>query len=215
MTLVRHYMTGNLAAGSNHLALDDAAPAAATSSTGWTCGTTAAFRYAAMDSQTKRAATALTTTNPSGNPPDNALGDCFRTPAPISGIVSANNSPRWSIQLISARSSDTLDVTITFGFWASADPTGAGAHPMATYSTTPQFVNLNNATTQVQSLFASSVIYPDQAITNEYLFWKIVLTNPGAGNNSASEAVIRVGASSYVEYDLAPPAVTSRLAMVV
>lgn len=191
------YLLDSAASGSNHLALQDggSAPSTATTSTGWTVGTTGGGNYSAMDSGAERAAaTFAAAILPDLSGPNNTLGDCFRSGL-LSGRFAAGS---WTITvpLIAVTAGGSADMRIWARVWRSADPTGADAVLLTTSVLVgTAATNLATGAAQNSVLTWSAPVF---GLVAEYLFIQIALQTVGAGGGATDDALIRKGSAAAI-----------------
>ena len=185
------FLANSLAAGSNFLTLTDTAAGEATTSTGWTAGTTAPTVYSAMAANTERAAATFgATVLPNANP-SNTLGDCFRSDEPVSGTFQGGT---WSldIPLIAVTSGGDLDFRIWWRIFKGASPTAADATDAGLFlGATSAATDLTTSAEQVLTQSVNGVA--ELSFVEEYLFLQIAGSIIGVGGAVTRDALIRVG----------------------
>ena len=175
------YPTASAASGVAHGALSATAPASSTSATGWTVGTTAADNYARMAFGVERAAATFGATVQPSSGPDNALGDCFRTPAAQTGDYEAGN---WTFAF--PVRADTLgsgqDGRVRVRLWRSANADGSGATEITAGAV--ELTNVTDIATGADSTSSGSVALGAVSLANEYVFvqlaWRVTGTTSSA-----------------------------------
>lgn len=184
------YLKEAAASGSNHASLQDGGtpPAAATTGTGWTVGTTAIDQTSYMARGVERAAS--TFAGASAGDPDNTLGDCFRTESRLTGTFAAGT---WTltVPLIAVTSGGDQDVRLTVYVWRIAsETTGAG---LLLSASTTDVTNLTTSTAQ-DALLEFSL--GQTAFNDQHLFVQIRCDIRGAGGASTRDVLIRVGSGA-------------------
>src|SRR5581483_5917804 len=119
------YPLDHMVADADHLTLQQQGlvPVSAIMSTGWTVGTTAATAYSRMAATSKRLASTFAGTAQPNSGPDNAIGDCFRSPHALWGRATATVG--WTLSFgVKASSASGATGGITYRIWKSTDPTG-------------------------------------------------------------------------------------------
>ncbi len=195
------YLTATTAAGSTHLQLQQGGtpPALATIATGWNVGQVVASNYAAMDSGVERPRSVFAMNVLPSGPPDNALGDCWRTAAPITGTIPVGS---WTLTfpVRAVSSGGDGDGRIRLSVWRATSATGASATSLTSFICS---IVTNLATSADQNSAVASSVGPF-TLTNEYLFFKIAWEITGPGGSNTRDVRFRVGsAASLVLPDIA------------
>lgn len=211
MAVETFYVTNALASGSNHLNLQrgGTAPAVATIGTGWRVGTTVAARYALMDALVERALASFTTTVVPNAAPDNTLGDCLRTAAPLTGSF-ANANWVVTVGVIAVSNASGQDGRLRMDVWRSSNATGSGATKLTGAVVVSSAVtNLATATAQLCTLtWAPGGIV---TLANEYLFFQLAWEITGAATNTNADVNVRVGNVSPSQTRVVTPTFTETL----
>lgn len=195
------YLTSGVASGAAHHALQDGgtAPSSATMVTGWTTGTTVADRYSRMSAGVERAATTFTSTVQPNGAPDNTLGDCFRSPLPLTGVFAAGN---WTYSFpIIASASSSKTGRIRVRLWGSSNATGSSATEIGS----ARALSVANAD-DVEAISSGTVSEPSVTLTNQYLFVQVAWHIVTDSSSSTSDVLLRTGsAGSVTTTNLAVP----------
>lgn len=189
------YQLSTLASGTNHYTTqeDGTVPTAGlfSPSVGFTMGTTAALRYARLDSQTIRTAASFGTTAEPSGAPDNTLGDSFRSPNPLSGTFASGN---WTLggRCRASATGTALGQAGRYRFrvWASSDP----ATPTREITTSTVTTNTSTAFSgvTVQQL-SGTWAAPQFTLGGEYLFFQMAWEITTAATGATADNVLTVG----------------------
>lgn len=185
------FLNNPVQSGSNAGLLDLTQPAASTSTTGWTVGTTALGNHSRMTYNTEKAASTFqgATPEPSGAPLGSAQ-DCWR----LSGITTGQFSlGTWfsAVSLLAVTNGGTQDGNARFRIWRSSNADGTGATEL-TAGTMIGTVVTNLSTTVAQTSSASTRIAASN-LTNEYVFLQCAWEITGAAGNANADVLARVG----------------------
>src|SRR2546428_2742180 len=170
-SVLTFFLNNPIQSGSSAGLLDLTQPAASTSTTGWTVGTTVAASFSRQTYNTEVAAANFTATaQPSGAPITTGgqiAQDCWRISATTSGNFSAGT---WysSVSVIAVTNASSQAGRARFRIWRSADPGGTSPTEL-TKGTMVGTTTAALSTTGAASSSASTNI-ASSTITNEYLF---------------------------------------------
>jgi hypothetical protein len=171
-----------------------AAPAALTTGTGWTVGTTVAGPdYSDIVFATKRLASTFSATAAPTGPP---LGtNALRTQNPLTGTFPSGN---WSLAFAFVSVSNAMSGTghLRVSVWASSNPTGTGARQIAAALDFSNFAASSVGTPQNTTLTWAA---PAIALNSEYLFFRAAWEITVASGNANADALFRQdGAHSVI-----------------
>jgi hypothetical protein len=193
----RFYLKDAVAAGSNFLSLqqDGSPPADATTSTGWTVGTTASGNYSQMAAGVERAAATFAATPWASAQPDNTLGDCWRSENSLEGVFAAAN---WLLRvpLIAVTSGGDQDVLIRYRMWKSINADGSNSVNIFEFTGGAPTGTITNLTTGAAQVAQSSPSMSSVVFQGEYLFLQMALETAGAGGAADRDVLIRVGSDA-------------------
>ena len=169
-----------------------AAPATATTGTGWTVST-GVGDHSAMEAGIKRAAStfgSISGTLPLA--PNNSIGNGFRSDV-MTGIIEAGT---WNltIPIIAVTSGGDQDIRMGISLLKGSAANGSDA----VYFTAGDTPTITNLTTADAQLVTFSPVVSQVAFVAEYLFLTIQLERIGAGGAVDSDVLLRVGADSIV-----------------
>ena len=196
----------NAAAGtSSHgsLNINGTQPSTATTSTGWTVGTTAATNYSEMVFNTKNAAGTFGSTalpNTSGQTGSN---DCWRSEVPLTMTVASGT---WTIavSVISVTAGASGTGVFEVRVWKSTDATGNTAATEITSGAVASSTASNLTTGAAQNLTAT--FNPGSvSLSSQYLFIQLAWKVTGASASSTADVVIRTDATNST---VSMPAIT-------
>ena len=176
--------------GSSAGLLNLSTPAASTSTTGWTCGTTVAARFSLQTYRTEKAAATFTATVVPNAAPAGKAMDCWRISTATTGDFSAGT---WysSLSVIAVTNGGAMDGNALFRIWRSANADGTSATEITKSRMTGTTVT-NLATTVAQSSSASTQVGAF-SLANEYLFLQCGWQITGAGGNANADCLVRLG----------------------
>jgi hypothetical protein len=168
--------------------LNPTAPAASTSTTGWTVGATALGNYSRQTFGSERSFTVNATPEPSGAPTASAP-DSWRISAVTSGVFGPGV---WhsSVSVLAVTAGGAQDGRIRTRLWRSANADGSSPTQITASVMTGTLVT-NLSTTVAQSSAASQEI-PAVTLTNEYLFLQAAWEVTGAGT-ATQDVLVRLG----------------------
>lgn len=191
-----YYLLDTLAANSSHLALQDGGspPATATTLTGWTVGTQAAGQSSSMAAQTERARATFTATEQPSGPPSGILGDCFRIPERLRGVVTSPIT--FALPVIAQTSGGDQDGQDRLRLWRSRWPDGALAHEIT--SSIQLGTGVANLTTLVQQISAVTLALSPFVLMREFLFFQNAWGITGVGGNINRDVLIRIGLDAVI-----------------
>lgn len=180
--------------GSSAGLLDLTQPAASTSTTGWTVGTTAATNYSRIAYNKEKVASLFVASpaQPSGAPISvtTLAEDCWR----LSGITTGQFSlGTWysAISVIAVTNASSQAGRVRIRLWRSsnADATGATELTAGTMigTTTGALSTTVAATSSASTRIAAS------NLTNEYVFCQMAWETTTAGTNANADALVRLG----------------------
>ena len=177
--------------------LDVTAPAASTSTTGWTVGTIAVGNYSRLTYNTEVPTTNFTTTvQPSGAPIAVAgkfACDCYRLSTATTGSFSAGT---WysATSIIAVTASGGAQGRTRVRLWRSSSASGA----LPTELTAGAMVGTicTNFSTTVANTSSSSTAIGAFSLNNEYLFCQIAWEITTIGNGTTRDVLVRIGAAS-------------------
>lgn len=190
------YLLDSLAANSSHLALQDGGspPATATTTTGWTVGTQAIGQSSSMAAQTERARATFTATQQPSGAPSGVLGDCFRTPERLRGVVTAPIT--FALPVIAVTSGSDQDGRARLRLWRSRFPDGAAAHEIT--SGIQLGTGIVNLTTLVQQISTVTLALSPFVLAREFLFFQVAWEIQGAGGAVSRDVLIRIGLDALI-----------------
>lgn len=170
--------------------LDLTQPAASTSTTGWTVGTTVAARFSRMTYNVEVPAANFTATAQPSAAPTNIAEDCWRLSAVTTGTFSAGT---WysAASIIAVTNASSQAGRARFRIWRGQSPDGVGVTEL-TRGTMVGSTTAALSTTVAASSSASTQI-ASSAVTNEYLFLEMAWETTTAGTNANADALIRLG----------------------
>lgn len=168
---VTYYLNNPVQGGSNAGLLTTTAPAASTSTTGWTVGTTAVNQYSRQTYNSEIATTGFTSTAQPSGTLVNLGEDCYRSTA-TTGTFSAGT---WysSISCIAVSSGGIQQARGRFRIWKSSNADGTSATELT--QGTMIGSQITELSTTVAQTSSASTAMGAVTLTNEYLFYQIAL----------------------------------------
>lgn len=170
-------------------------PGNATSGTGWIVDTEGSPQYALMYALEERASTVFDAPALPAVGPHTVEGDCFRTPAKLTGRFSAGN---WvlDVPVIAVTLGGHQDGRINTRWWRStnADASSPTEITVGGRKTGSTVTDLTTATQQVSSVTHDPGVVD---LSDEYLFFQLAWEITGAGELT-EDVLIRIGSAAKV-----------------
>lgn len=145
----------------------------ATTTTGWTVGTTASGNYSKMAFGTERAANTFSGTPVPGTAPDDTLKDAFRL-GPLTGTFAAGDWS-FSVPVIAQSAQGGADGRVRVRVFTSANANGSS--PTEVTSGAVTLSTVTDLTTTAEQVSSGTVTLPEVTLSGAYLFvclaWEI------------------------------------------
>lgn len=194
MAIKTWYLDSGLASGSNHHALSETLPVSTVNmSTGWLVSTVGAGNSSEMQANVIRSTSLITASAEVwNNPPNNSIGNCFRSPAPLNGLFQTGT---WTLDfelILSSNPGNLPDGRIRMKIYKSSDPTGNTGMTLVS-GTDAAPLALSNIVDISPTAKSSSLSLSLGSITmnNDYLFFMVMYESTSAGGSSSENVLIR------------------------
>lgn len=160
------YLTDTATDGWGTLQVGGSAPSAATTSSGWTVGTTASGNYSKLAFGVERASNTFSGTAVPGTTPDGTLKDGYRL-GPWTGTFSAGE---WllDVPVIAVTAQGGADGRIRARIFKGSAADGSNATEVT--SGAVALSEVTNLTTSAEQVSSGSVTLAEVSLVNEYLF---------------------------------------------
>lgn len=193
-SVITLYLNNPIQSGSSAGCLDTAAPAASTSTTGWTVAKTSAGRYSLMSYNVEKAAFGTPALGPPATASGHKAEDCWRTSAVTSGVFSAGT---WysAVSVIAVTAGGAQDGLATFWLWRSANEDGSSPTNVfgGSGSAGVDGTTVTNLSTTVAQSSSASTQVASLSLSSEYLFLQVVWNITGAGASTSADVLTRLG----------------------
>lgn len=195
MPVLTIYPKNAAVSGFGSLQVGGAAPATATTGTGWTVGKTASTNYSFMLFGSKRAAGTFSGTSPLASSTGPSSGSAWRTENVLDGSF-ASGSWVFDFPFRAVDGGGAQDGRVRLRVWKSVSADGSSPTQITTAVLTGTTVtNLTTTTDQTSSVTWSA---PSFALNGEYLFVEAEWEITGAGSANNQDVVFRVGSTASI-----------------
>ncbi len=187
------------ATGANHMQLQDGGtpPTAATTGTGWGVDNHTPTKYASMSALAERIPGSFVTAPKPDAPPNNTLGDCWRSESPLTGLIVPGT---WTFHfpVIAVTAGAGQDGRVRVRVWKGASATGSDAVEL-TGTTLLGALVTNLTTTTEQDSWCTWTPTADIVMNNDYLFVQVAWEITGQATDLNADVLFRVGYTARIE----------------